>query len=170
MWNTVISVNKITEALDILAEEGESARIVAGATDLILEIERGSRKGITTLVDVTRIPDMAAITLDEDGWIHLGPLVTHNHCVNSKLIREHAFPLAQAAWEVGSPQIRSPNNSAIDEWSPDYSAQRFLPGRASGSDGTKRNVGGYCLSSLKQYSKRYVYQICPAKSTSHLIG
>jgi carbon-monoxide dehydrogenase medium subunit len=34
-------------------------------------------------------------------------MVTHNHCVASKLIREHAFPLALATWEVGSPQIRN---------------------------------------------------------------
>jgi len=59
------------------------------------------------LIDITRIPDLDQITLDEDDFIHLGPMVTHNHCAVSKLIRERAFPLTRAAWEVGAPQIRN---------------------------------------------------------------
>jgi len=107
MWREYFNVNSIDQALDILSERGDRARIVAGATDLMLEIERGIRTGIDTLVDISRIPGLDQIHLDEDGLIHLGPLVTHNHCVTSKLIREKAYPLAQAAWEVGSPQIRN---------------------------------------------------------------
>ncbi|GIV66411.1 MAG: hypothetical protein KatS3mg047_0804 [Bellilinea sp.] len=107
MWKNVFSAVSIEEVLNILAEKKEKARIVAGATDLILEIERGVRHGIETLVDVSRIPHQDQIFLDEDGWIHIGPLVTHNHCVASKMIVEMGFPLAQAAWEVGSPQIRN---------------------------------------------------------------
>lgn len=107
MWKNVFSAVSIEEVLQILAEKRKKARIVAGATDLILEIERGVRQGIETLVDISRIPQQDQIFLDEDGWIHLGPLVTHNHCVASKMIVEMGFPLAQAAWEVGSPQIRN---------------------------------------------------------------
>jgi carbon-monoxide dehydrogenase medium subunit len=107
MWQTYHSVTTIDEALQLLGELRGQARIVAGATDLILELERGVRTGITTLIDITRVPGLANITLDDDGWIHLGPLVTHNHCVDSKLIVERALALAQACWEVGAPQIRN---------------------------------------------------------------
>jgi carbon-monoxide dehydrogenase medium subunit len=107
MWKEYINATTIDEVLQALSERGESARIVAGATDLILEIERGVRKGIQTLIDVTRIPNLDHITIDEDHVIHLGPLVTHNHCVESRLIRARAYPLARAAWEVGAPQIRN---------------------------------------------------------------
>src|SRR5581483_3841990 len=107
MWHQYINATSTDEVLKILNEKRERARIVAGATDLILELERGVRKGIETLIDVTRIPDLDRIHLDEDGVIHLGPLVTHNHCAASKLIQDKAFPLARAAWEVGAPQIRN---------------------------------------------------------------
>jgi xanthine dehydrogenase iron-sulfur cluster and FAD-binding subunit A len=107
MWHDYFSVTSVNEALKILAERGPRARIVAGATDLILELERGVRKGIDTLVDITRIPDLDQIVMDEDEMIHLGAMVTHNCCADSKLIVENAFPLAQAAWEVGAPQIRN---------------------------------------------------------------
>lgn len=101
------NVTSVAEAVQLLAERGKRARIIAGGTDLILEMERGVRQGIDTLIDITRIPNLDRIVLDEDEVFHLGPLVTHNHCVAAKLIVEQAFPLAQAAWEVGAPQIRN---------------------------------------------------------------
>jgi xanthine dehydrogenase iron-sulfur cluster and FAD-binding subunit A len=107
MWKNYILAESLEEAAASLAEAGEGARIIAGGTDLILEIKRGVRKGITTLVDITRIPGLDDITEDEDGLIHLGPTITHNHMVASPLIREKAFALLQACWEIGSPQIRN---------------------------------------------------------------
>jgi xanthine dehydrogenase iron-sulfur cluster and FAD-binding subunit A len=107
MWHDYHSVMDLDAALRLLAEHGPQARIVAGATDLMLEIERGVRRGITTLVDITRVPGLAAITPGDDGRLHLGPLVTHNQCVASPLVVERALPLAQACWEVGAPQIRN---------------------------------------------------------------
>jgi carbon-monoxide dehydrogenase medium subunit len=107
MWTNYINASSIDEVLDALAKHGSSARIVAGATDLILEMELGVRKGIETLIDVTRIPGLDKIEIDDSDIIHLGPLVSHNDCAVSELLRKRALCLAQAAWQVGAPQIRN---------------------------------------------------------------
>ena len=107
MWQEYYNVTTIDEAVKLLGKFAGRARIVAGATDLILEIERGVRTDIEALIDISRVPCLDEITMDEDEVIHLGPMVTHNHCVASKIIRERAFPLALAAWEIGAPQIRN---------------------------------------------------------------
>jgi len=107
MWTEYITPATLEETLGILTEKREKARLVAGATDLMLELERGVRKGIETVIDITRLPDLDRVTFDEDGTIHLGPLVTHNAVAASKLLRERAFPLVSASWQVGAPQIRN---------------------------------------------------------------
>lgn len=107
MWNEYFTPVTLDETLTLLAEKREKARLIAGATDLMLELERGLRKGIESVIDITRLPDLDPITLDESETIHLGPLVTHNAAAASRLLRERAFPLVSAAWQVGAPQIRN---------------------------------------------------------------
>jgi carbon-monoxide dehydrogenase medium subunit len=107
MWTEYLTPASLEETYRLLAEKREKARLVAGATDLILELERGVRTGIETIIDITRLPDLDRIHLDEDEIIHLGPLVTHNDAAASPLLRERAFPLVSAAWQVGAPQIRN---------------------------------------------------------------
>jgi xanthine dehydrogenase iron-sulfur cluster and FAD-binding subunit A len=110
MYTFYHSPSTLDEALYLKAKYGDDVRAIAGATDLLLEIERGVRTrsdgGAPGVIDLTRIPGLAAIE-ERDGWIHLGPLVTHNQCVASPLIVAKAFPLARACWEVGAPQIRN---------------------------------------------------------------
>ena len=107
MWKEYINAASPERVLKILTEKGDQARIIAGGTDLILEMRQGAHQEIDTLIDISRIEEYCRITLDQEQRIHLGPLVTHNQCVASDLIRDQALPLALAAWEVGAPQIRN---------------------------------------------------------------
>lgn len=106
MWKSYCSVASVGEALSLLAEHGARARIIAGGTDILLEMERGQRRGIEVLIDISRVPGLDQIHLYGDT-ISLGALVLHNQVVGSDLMVRRALPLAQACWEVGAPQIRN---------------------------------------------------------------
>jgi carbon-monoxide dehydrogenase medium subunit len=106
MWQSYYTPTSIEETLRLLAEYRERARLIVGGTDILLELEQGQRPGVDTLIDISRVHGLDRITLEGDT-IRLGPLVTHNHVVGSSLCVERAFPLTQACWEVGAPQIRN---------------------------------------------------------------
>lgn len=106
MWEHYFSAASVAEALNWLAEYRERARIIAGGTDLLIELDRQQRKGVDCLIDISRIAGLDTIEL-VDGQIRLGALVTHNQVVASELLHQYALPLVQASWEVGAPQIRN---------------------------------------------------------------
>lgn len=151
MWHEYVNASSIEEVLQVLADRGEKARIVAGATDLILEMERGVRKGIETLIDVSRVPGLDDICLDEDDMIHLGSGVTHNQCVASKLIRERSYPLARACWEVGSPQIRNRGTVTGNIITASPANDTISPLMALGAQLTLRSVKGERIVAMKDF-------------------
>ncbi len=106
MWKSYWTPATLTDALDLLDRFQGAARLIAGGTDLLIELDRGVRR-LEQVIDISRLPDLDRISLDADGIVHLGPLVTHNDVVASALCVAQAFPLAQACREVGAPQIRN---------------------------------------------------------------
>lgn len=95
----------VSEALAILVEAQGSARVLAGGTDLVLQLKRGERR-VETLVDIGRISDLRHITVT-DGVLRIGSLVTFSELMASKALRSSYPALVEAASEVGSPQIRN---------------------------------------------------------------
>ncbi|MGC9522704.1 MAG: FAD binding domain-containing protein [Anaerolineae bacterium] len=110
LWDIYYTAASLDDVLDLLEEYGERARIVAGGTDLIVEIQNGTRAP-EAIIDVTRVGGLDAIRVadgpGEDGLIHLGPMVTHAQAAVSPLLQERALPLAQACWWVGAPALRN---------------------------------------------------------------
>lgn len=105
MWQTYLQPTSLEEALSLLHKYGETARIVAGGTDVLVELQRGV-KPTSTLIDVTALRDLKYVR-SENGSIALGALATHNDVLRSPLCWQYALPLAQACREIGAPQIRT---------------------------------------------------------------
>ncbi len=96
----------LDEAAELLSSHGAAARLIAGGTDLMLELSRGARSGVELLVDISGLPGLDRISYD-GGRVTLGPLVTHADVIASAPMRTTGLPLAQACLEVGSPPLRN---------------------------------------------------------------
>jgi len=105
MWQTVLQPTSVAQTLQLLHEQNGRARIVAGGTDVLVELQRGVRS-TKTLIDISKLHDLKYVRT-ANGQICLGALATHNDVIASPACVEHALPLAQACWEVGAPQIRT---------------------------------------------------------------
>jgi carbon-monoxide dehydrogenase medium subunit len=106
MWRDYLIPDSLEQALDLLAQHGAGARLISGGTDLVIELDTKARPACI-LIDISQLPGLNHIQLDDAGDLHLGPLVTHNDVIASALCVERAFPLAQACRQVGAPQIRN---------------------------------------------------------------
>ena len=82
-----------------------NAKVIAGGTDLILDLKSGKVQ-VDTLVDINSIDELKKIEL-LDGQIRIGAAVTHQQVAESELIRDKALALAKASGAVGSLQIRN---------------------------------------------------------------
>ncbi len=106
LWDIYYTATRLDDAVGLLGKYGDRARIIAGGTDLIIEIQHQTRVP-KVVVDVTRVGGLDSVRMDEDGMVHLGPMVTHAQAAASPLLQKHALPLAQACWGVGAPALRN---------------------------------------------------------------
>ena len=105
MWDRYLRPVTLEALLSALREHGPAARIVAGGTDVLVELQRNV-KPTRTLIDVTAVRELC-YARDEGEVIALGGLATHNTVLASNLCRRTVLPLVQACIEVGAPQIRT---------------------------------------------------------------
>ncbi|MDR3576119.1 MAG: FAD binding domain-containing protein [Anaerolineaceae bacterium] len=151
MWDDYLIASNVDDVLKILAQHGDRCRLIAGGTDLVLEMEKGAHAKVSTLVDISRISDFDRIEEDSAGNIHLGPLVTHNQCLASSLLRKKAWPLVQACWQVGSPQIRNRGTIAGNLITASPANDTITPLMALGARVHLRSARGERKISLEQF-------------------
>jgi carbon-monoxide dehydrogenase medium subunit len=105
-WKNYHIAQNVTDALQALAAAPGAARGNAGGTDLRLDLQQGRHAPVEALVDVTRIPEMCLLEIQQDN-LYIGAGVPLNRVIASPLVVEHAQALYEAASLIGGPQVRN---------------------------------------------------------------
>ena len=92
-------------AIALLAEHGATAKILAGGTDLLVEL-KDTQRPPGVVVDISRAQDLKGISLTEVG-LRIGALATHGEIMRSAAIRDLCPALVEAAHSIGAVQTRN---------------------------------------------------------------
>jgi carbon-monoxide dehydrogenase medium subunit len=95
----------LDEAIVALAEAPDDVRVLAGGTDLIVDMKTG-RMRPSTVVNLKRVPGLTGIDA-VDGGIRIGALTKVTVVEASALVQERCPGLAQAASILASPPVRA---------------------------------------------------------------
>ena len=121
----------IKEALSLLEEYKGEARLVSGATDLMLWI-REEKVTPSVLVDVSDIPEMRFVSV-ENGKMTLGAAMTHAEIAANEAVKRIFPALSDGCRSVGSPQIRNIATLAGNIVSAQPAADSVVPMTALGA-------------------------------------
>ena len=100
-----VSAKDIGQAVAALAEHGDKTKILAGGTDLLVELKHAVHDP-EVIVDVSRLRELKAIAIADDG-LHIGALATHGEIMGSPVLRDMFPALVEAAHSIGAVQTRS---------------------------------------------------------------
>lgn len=100
-----ITARDARHAIVLLAQHGPSAKVLAGGTDLLVELKAASDLP-RVVIDISRAPDLKGIIVTDQG-LRIGALATHSDIMRSPLVKEFAPALADAAHTIGAVQTRN---------------------------------------------------------------
>jgi len=94
----------VHEASALLARYGETARLYAGGTELLLAMKEGLLH-YERLINIKLIPELAGIALT-DGALHVGAITTHRTLERAAMVRAHFPTMAEMAAHVANVRVR----------------------------------------------------------------
>jgi len=95
----------LEEALQLLAEHGEDAKVLAGGQSLI-PLMKLRFAAPARLIDVNRIAGLDSIN-EAGGFLRIGALVRHNALADSDVIKQRYPTIATAAPMISDPIVRN---------------------------------------------------------------
>ena len=94
----------ISEALSVLVKHGAEAKVIAGGTDVMVDIKFKEEPG--SLVNIKKLPGLGGIK-ENGGSLRIGALATIRDLETNALVREKLPVLWEAAHQFASLQVRN---------------------------------------------------------------
>ena len=95
----------VSHAIQLLVEHPQ-AQIIAGGSDVLVQIREGKRAG-AELVSIYGLDELRGVCLEEEGMLRIGSLTSFSHITKDPLIQKYMPVLGEAVDMVGGPQIRN---------------------------------------------------------------
>lgn len=96
----------LDQALSLLAAAGEKGRVLAGGTDLLIQMRAGVRQP-DHIIDAKAIPELQILSFNPQEGLRLGAAVPCCRITEDSVVRQHYPGLVEAAGLIGSVQIQS---------------------------------------------------------------
>lgn len=106
LYQEYLQPKTINEALENLANASAEVAVIAGGTDLLLDLRQGRHGPVNQLIDVSGISEMVAI-FQEQEFVHIGASVTHKEIIQNLLLQENARCVIEGCGLIGGPQVRN---------------------------------------------------------------
>jgi CO/xanthine dehydrogenase FAD-binding subunit len=106
LWKEYHLPQSVIEALQSLTNAPGAACIIAGGSDLLLDLQQGRHPPVHRLVDITCIPELNALEIRQDE-LFIGSAVPLSRIVESPLVQKHAPGQVEACGLIGGPQVRN---------------------------------------------------------------
>ena len=99
------AAQSVEDAVRLRLEHPE-AQIIAGGSDVLVQMREGKRAG-KELISIYGVDALRGVSLDGEGSLRIGSLTSFSHITRDPLIQEYCNVLGEAVDQVGSPQIRN---------------------------------------------------------------
>jgi len=101
-----VTPQSVQEACALLVQYGDSARVLAGGSDLLVKMKDGLMKP-AYLVSLKNLDSLKAIRYETGTGVIIGARATHNEVMNNRLLREKYRSVCEAAHSMAADQIRN---------------------------------------------------------------
>ena len=103
--SALYQAESVQDAIRLRLEHPE-AQIIAGGTDVLVQMREGKRAG-KALISIQGCREMRGVSLDDQENLRIGSLTTFSHITADPLIQRYINVLGEAVDMVGGPQIRN---------------------------------------------------------------